>query len=86
LCFLFNQLTEGSYWASSMAIGGRFAGTAGGVLNTGGNLMGIVNSLLVPTIAVLLGWTFAMALGGIFAFVGAGLMLLVRVDRPYDSD
>jgi len=29
LCFLFNQLTEGAYWASSIAIGGRYAGTAG---------------------------------------------------------
>jgi len=85
LCFLFNQLTEGAYWASSIAIGGRYAGTAGGVLNTGANLMGIVNALLVPVVATTLGWAFAMAMGGVFALVGAGLMLLVRTDRPFDS-
>ncbi len=85
LCFFFNQLTEGAYWASSMAIGGRYAGTAGGVMNTGANLMGIVNALLVPTVAALLGWTFAMAMGGVFALVGAGLMLMVRTDRPFDT-
>ena len=86
LCFLFNQLTEGAYWASSMAIGRRYAGTAGGVMNTGGNIMGILNSVLVPAVSALLGWTFAMALGGIFALVGAGLMLLVRADRPFYAD
>lgn len=86
LCFLFNQLTEGAYWATSMAIGRRYAGTAGGVLNTGGNLMGILNSMLVPAAAALFGWTFAMALGGIFALLGAGMMLLVRADRPFYAD
>lgn len=85
LCFLFNQMTEGSYWTASMAIGKRYAGTAGGVINTGANLMGIVNSILVPSIAVLLGWTFAMAMGGFFALLGAVLMLMVRADRPFDT-
>jgi len=84
-CFLFNQLTEGAYWATSMAIGGRFAGTAGGVMNTGANLMGIVNAIMVPSVAAWLGWTFAMAMGGLFAFTGAALMLLVRADQPFDS-
>jgi hypothetical protein len=69
-----------------MAIGRRYAGTAGGVLNTGGNLMGILNSMLVPAAAALFGWTFAMALGGIFALLGAGMMLLVRADRPFYAD
>jgi ACS family glucarate transporter-like MFS transporter len=86
LCFFFNQLTEGAYWATSMAIGRRYAGTAGGVMNTGGNLMGILNSVLVPAVSAWLGWTFAMALGGVFALVGAALMLLVRVERPFYAD
>ena len=34
LCFFFNQMTEGPYWASSIAIGGRHAGAAGGLMNT----------------------------------------------------
>ena len=86
LCFFFNQLTEGAYWGTSIAIGGAHAGAAGGVLNTGGNVMGIVNALAVPMIAHHLGWTVAMATGGVFALVGAVLMLLVRADRPFDAD
>ena len=81
-CFFFNQLTEGPYWATSMAIGRRQAGAAGGVMNTGANAMGVVNALLVPAVAAGFGWTVAMGMGGFFAFAGALAMLLVRADRP----
>jgi ACS family glucarate transporter-like MFS transporter len=84
LCFFFNQVTEGAYWASSISIGGRLAGSAGGVMNTGANLMGIANAMLVPWFAQGLGWTFAIASGAIFALAGALFMLLVRADRPVD--
>jgi len=81
LCFFFNQLNEGPYWATSVAVGGDQAGTAGGVMNTGANLMGVLNALLVPWFAALFGWTFAISSGALFALAGAGLMLLVRADR-----
>jgi ACS family glucarate transporter-like MFS transporter len=84
LCFFFNQVTEGAYWASSISIGGRLAGSAGGVMNTGANLMGIANAMLVPWFAQGLGWTFAIASGALFALAGAIFMLLVRADRPVD--
>lgn len=82
LCFFFNQLTEGAFWATSIAIGGIHAGAAGGVLNTGANIMGIFNAIAVPMFAHAFGWTFAIASGAVFALIGAGLMLFVRADRP----
>ena len=82
MCFFFNQLNEGPYWATSIAIGGKQAGAAGGVMNTGANIMGVINALLVPFFSATFGWTFAIASGAIFALIGAGLMLLVRADRP----
>lgn len=84
LCFFFNQVTEGAYWASSISIGGRLAGSAGGVMNTGANVMGIANAMLVPWFAQAFGWTFAIASGALFALAGAVFMLLVRADRPVD--
>ena len=54
-------------------------------MNTGANVMGVINAMLVPFTAQALGWEFAMAMGGIFAFVGAGLMLMVRADRRFDE-
>jgi ACS family glucarate transporter-like MFS transporter len=85
-CFFFNQVTEGGYWAVSIAIGGDHAGAAGGIMNTGGNASGVLNALLVPVVAKSLGWTAAMAMGGVLALVGAGLMFLVRADHQFDVD
>jgi MFS family permease len=84
LLFFFNQINEGPYWAASMAVGGRHAGAAGGVMNTGANAMGIVNSLLVPWLAFGFGWTVAIASAAVFGLVGIILMLLVRADRPVE--
>ncbi len=85
LLFFFNQLCEGPYWAASVAIGGRHAGAAGGVLNTGANAMGIVNGLLVPWLALGFGWTVAIASAAAFTLAGIGLMLLVHADRSMDA-
>jgi ACS family glucarate transporter-like MFS transporter len=82
LLFFFNQLNEGPYWATSVAVGGRHAGAAGGVMNTGANVMGVINALLVPFPASVFGWTTAIASGAFFALLGLGFMLLVRADRP----
>jgi ACS family glucarate transporter-like MFS transporter len=84
LCFLFNQVTEGAYWSSSISIGGAVAGSAGGVMNTGANLMGIANAMLIPVFAQAFGWTVAIGSGALFALAGAIFMLAVRADRRVD--
>ena len=86
LAFFAQQLTEGAYWNSSIAIGNQLAGAAGGVLNTGGNAMGIVNALLVAWFAQAFGWPFAIASGAIFALLAAALLLFVRADQPVKLD
>ena len=85
-CFFFNQMTEGGYWGTSIAIGGQFAGAAGGVMNTGANAMGALGAILVPWFAQVFEWPFAIASGGFFALIGAVLMLFVRADRPIILD
>jgi len=84
LLFFFNQMNEGPYWATSVAVGGKHAGAAGGVMNTGANVMGVINALLVPFFANAFGWTFAIASGAIFALIGVVFMLLVRADHAVD--
>jgi len=86
LCFFFNQLTEGTFWATSIAIGGQFAGAAGGVMNTGANAVGVLNALMIPWLAGSFSWTFAISSGAFFSFLAAGLLLFVRPDKPIELD
>jgi len=81
-CFGFNQLTEAGFWATSIAVAGRHASAAAGVMNTGGNLVGFFGALLVPLVAEWLGWTWAVASGAGMALLGAALWLWIRADRP----
>ena len=84
LCIAFacTQLSEASFWIATMAVAGRHAPMATGILNTGGNLPGVLGGMLVPVTAGLFGWSVAMATGSVFAIVGALMWLLIRADEP----
>lgn len=84
LCIAFGctQLSEAPFWVATMAVSGRHAPTATGVLNTGGNLPGVLGGMLVPVTAGYFGWSAAMATGSIFAITGALLWLFIRADEP----
>jgi ACS family glucarate transporter-like MFS transporter len=78
LCFGFTQLTEGAFWSAATYAGGSHTGTATGVMNTGGNLPG----LLAPLIGLMvdqLGWLTTLASGSVFALIGAALWLFIGV-------
>ncbi len=82
ICFACNQLTEAPFWVATMAVSGRHAQVATGVLNTGGNLTGIVGGMLVPVTANLLGWPAAIITGSLLAVIGALLWIFIRADEP----
>ena len=86
LCFFFQQITEGAFWSSSIAIGNQLAGAAGGVMNTGANAVGVLGAMMIPWFAEWFGWTFAIGSGAIFAALGGILLLFVRVDEPIRLD
>lgn len=80
--FLFQQMTEGAFWAAAIGIGRHHAAAACGVLNTGGNLVGTVSAPLVPMVAGSFGWPAAIMTGSLFALICAGLWVFIRADRP----
>jgi ACS family glucarate transporter-like MFS transporter len=82
LCFGSTQLTEGAYWTSAAYLGGRHTPATAGVMNTGGNLPGIVVGPLIPILVERFGWPFAVSTGSLVALIGAALWLMIRVDEP----
>ena len=81
----FLMATEGSFWSSATDISGAHAGTAGGIMNTAGNLGGVVSTALVPVLVARFGWMFALASGSVLGVLAALLWLLIRVDRSADA-
>jgi ACS family glucarate transporter-like MFS transporter len=77
----FLMSTEGPFWSSAIDISGAHAGTAGGIMNTAGNLGGVASTSLVPLLVERFGWMFALASGSVLAVVSAALWLLIRVDQ-----
>ncbi len=76
LCFGFILFIEGPFWAASTYAAGPHASAATGVMNTGGNIPG----LLAPVIGMMidhLGWLPTLASGSIFALIGAALWLFI---------
>ena len=80
LCFGCTQFTEGAFWYAAISVAGRNSASAGGIMNTGGNLVGGVGALLVPEIAEHVGWVPALASGSVFAATGVVLWLFIRAD------
>ncbi|MGB5294956.1 MAG: MFS transporter, partial [Thermoanaerobaculia bacterium] len=75
ICFASTQFTEGAYWAGATYIGGRHTSAATGVLNTGGNLGGVISAPLIPVLVDHFGWLNALSTGSVFALAGAALWL-----------
>lgn len=69
LAFGFASMSEGPFWASAISLAKDDAGTAGGLMNTIGNIGGIAAPVLTPLIASWFGWQAAL-------WAGAGVVLL----------
>lgn len=84
-CYAFNQFTEGAFWQGATFVGGPYTSAATGVLNTGGNLAGVIATPLTAILFQQFGWFVALAAGSAFALTGAALWLLIRVDEPLSA-
>jgi MFS transporter, ACS family, glucarate transporter len=86
ICFGFTQSTEGAFWAGTSLVAGRHTSPATGILNTGGNLGGVISTPIIPVLVAWIGWVPALATGTVFALAGAALWLWIEVDRPMQAD
>ncbi len=81
LCFAAIEMTEGPFWAAVMEVARADTMAATGVLNTGGNIGGIVATPIIAYLSAQHYWTAAFLVGSVFALTGAATWLLVDPTR-----
>jgi sugar phosphate permease len=79
------EINEGAYWAATMRIARADTGAATGVLNTGGNLGGIICQPVVAALSSAGSWRLAFATGAVLAIAAAVMWLLVNVDDSQNT-
>ncbi len=72
---------EGPFWATMMELAPVRSGTAGGVMNMGSNLGGLVSPALTPVLAASIGWENALHVAAVLSVAG-GLLWLGISPRP----
>jgi len=82
LCFGSVELTEGAFWSSGMMVGRGDAMSVCGILNTGGNLGGLIGIPIVAHFSELHLWYIAFLIGIGFALVSALAWLGIDVVMP----
>jgi MFS family permease len=84
-CFAAVELNEGAFWGAAMTVGRGETMAVSGVMNTGGNLGGIIG---IPIIGYLSGehmWRAAFVIGAGFALASAIAWLGIEVEQPVDA-
>lgn len=85
-CTVLVLCTEGPFWATMTQLSGEHSGIAGGTMNFGSNLGGMVSPALTPWLAARIGWESALTLTAGLAVVAGLLWLGVRVESSPESD
>lgn len=69
---------EGPFWTTMTSIAGARSGAAGGFMNMGSNLGGLISPALTPVLAAQFGWENALLLSAALAVVGGLLWIWVE--------
>jgi len=78
VAFAMVEITEGAYWAGAMRIAGSDTMIATGVLNTAGNIGGIIGTPIVAAFSAQQSWSSAFLMGSACTVLAA--LLWLRVD------
>jgi ACS family glucarate transporter-like MFS transporter len=66
---------EGPFWATMIDLAGPRSGAAGGVMNLGSNVGGLLSPVLTPILAAHFGWENALFVAAAISLVGAALWM-----------
>jgi ACS family glucarate transporter-like MFS transporter len=81
LAFGFQQATEGAYWAAAIHVAREHAGTATGIMNTGGNLVGVISTPMFVLLERQFGAVVAIAVAALFSLLAAALWMMLRFEK-----
>ena len=84
-CTVLVLCTEGPFWATTTHLSGEHSGIAGGTMNFGSNLGGMVSPALTPWLASRIGWETALTLTAALAVIAGLLWLGVRVEAKIET-
>ena len=76
---------EGPFWAMMMNISGKNSGKAGGIMNMGSNIGGLISPTLTPLIASYIGWENALHVAAVLSMIAAVLWLGVKTGTSNKS-
>ena len=81
------MFTLGAAWGTVMEIGGNHVGVVGGTMNSIGNLVAMLNPLIVAySVAWFASWDLPLYVMGVLFLIGAGCWALVDPSEPvFDS-
>jgi sugar phosphate permease len=84
LCAAFGccELMEGSYWSATMRVAPDDSMTATAVLNTGGNLGGVVATPAIAALSAGYHWGVVFAIGAVASFAAAMFWFWVKLEPP----
>jgi MFS transporter, ACS family, glucarate transporter len=82
LCFGAVELNEGAYWGAAMTVGRGDTMAASGVMNTGGNMGGIIGIPIIGYLSEAHLWRTAFIVGAVCALASALAWLGIEVDQP----
>jgi MFS family permease len=80
-CFGTVELTEGAFWGAGMTVGRGDTMAVCGIMNTGGNLGGIIGIPIVGYFSGMHAWNAAFFIGVGFAIVSGLAWFGIRVDE-----
>jgi len=75
-------LCEAPTWVAALEIGGKSCGTSAAVVNTGGNLGGLVAPVVTIYVAKAYGWNAGFLVASVACLMGVMLWLGIRLKHP----
>jgi MFS transporter, ACS family, glucarate transporter len=77
---------EGPFWSTVTRMQGGRSGTAGGIMNTGCNIGGLISPALTPVLAASIGWESALHVAAALAVLAALLWIGIGQDVTANPD